>query len=289
MYKLSAIGGILIYFGSHVSIRKGYLEAAKTALKLGALAFQYFPKNPRSLSIKNFNAHDAAACQMFCEQHQLLSIAHSPYPTNIAVNELELRKQIIQSILNDLSIVEACGSIGLVVHFGKYKGKDPLQGYKNSLQCLNQVLSEWNGEALILIENQAGDGTNMGTVLEEFVQIRELCDYPDKIGFCFDTCHAFASGLWTENNWSDLAEKAEQLGYFTHLKAIHLNDSKFPSGSLRDRHANIGQGYIGAERFLEFLKTSTLKKLPIILETPESIDYTHQQEIQYINELIQSY
>jgi deoxyribonuclease-4 len=274
-----------MYLGSHVSIRKGYLEAAKTALHIGARAYQYFPKNPRSLALKTFDRSDAEACAKFCRAHDLLSIAHAPYPTNLAVDDKVQRQVIIQSILNDLSIVEACGSVGLVVHFGKYKGKDPLQGYKNSLQCLNEVLSEWSGNALILIENQAGEGTRMGTTFEEFVQIRSLAAYPEQIGFCFDTCHAFASGLWTEDNWLEIVARGEELDYFAHLKAVHLNDSMFPSGSYRDRHANVGKGFIGQERMAQFLKTSYMQSIPIVLETPESHGFTHQDELTYVNSL----
>lgn len=275
-----------MYIGCHVSIRKGYLEAAKTAKSIGAKAFQYFPKNPRSLAVKTFDLHDALACKEFSWSHNLLSIAHSPYPTNIATGNEAQQHVIVQSMLNDLDIVEACGSIGLVVHFGKYKGKDPLQGYKNSLQCLNEVLSQWNGRALILIENQAGEGTRMGTTLEEFIQIRLLSLYPEKIGFCFDTCHAFASGLWNYGQWSEVAEKAEGLGYFSHLKAVHLNDSLFPSGSCRDRHANIGHGYIGDQGLRQFLQTPYLKNIPLILETPTPANGSHQQEINDVGELI---
>ncbi len=130
-----------VYLGSHISIRKGFLHAAKTAIHIGARAFQYFPKNPRSLSIKSFDKKDAAACAAFCNQHDIKSIAHTLYPTNLAADENVHKELIIESILNDLLIAEACGSIGVVVHFGTYKRKDTLQGYKNSLQCLNNVLS----------------------------------------------------------------------------------------------------------------------------------------------------
>jgi deoxyribonuclease-4 len=276
----------IIRIGSHVSIRKGYLHAAKTSLSMGARAFQYFPKNPRSLSIKSFDDHDAQACADFCVQHDLLSIAHSPYPTNLAANDSASKQAMIQSIINDLHITEACGSLGLVVHFGKYKGKDPLQGYKNSLQCLNDVLSVWNGKSLLLIENQAGEGTPMGTTFEELVQIRELSEYPEKIAFCLDTCHAFASGLFREDDWLEWKNKADELGYLEQLKAIHLNDSMYPSGSLRDRHANIGKGFIGEKRMRELLNEPVLQDIPFILETPSSQNYSHQHELAFIHEMI---
>ncbi len=119
-----------MFIGSHVSIRKGFLGAARTAAAIGGTAFQYFPKNPRSLSVKEFDHADAEACAAFCRREGIISIAHAPYPANLAAEDPHMQEVTVQSLLNDLEIVEACGSIGLVVHFGKYKGKDPLQGYK---------------------------------------------------------------------------------------------------------------------------------------------------------------
>lgn len=268
--------------GSHVSISNGYLAAAQKALKAGGKAFQYFPKNPRSLSVKSYDHSDANNCDRFCQEHGLISIAHTPYPTNLSIEDPKMQQVMIGSILNDLEITEACGSIGLVVHFGKYKGHDPLQGYKLMIDMLNKVLMNWKGKSLLLIENNAGQGVKMGIMFEELVQIRELTDYPHKIGYCLDTCHAFASGLWTGHNWTTIMEKGIDLGYFTNLKAVHLNDSVFPSSSFRDQHANVGKGYIGENNMKEFLHSPVIRDLPIILETPSSQGYSHRDEIKYV-------
>ncbi len=275
-----------MYFGSHVSISKGYLNAAKTALAIGAKAFQYFPKNPRSLSVKSFDKKDTDNCAKFSKEHNLLSISHAPYPTNLAIDDQTIIEQTILSIKNDLEITEACGSIGLVVHFGNYKGTDLLKGYQNIVYLLNEVLEDWNGNSLLLIENQAGQGTKMGMTIEELVQIRNLTKYPEKIGYCFDTCHAFASDLWNGDNHQAFLENGEKLQYFKHIKAIHLNDSVYPNASYRDRHANIGKGYIGEKNIKRFLELPFLEKIPIILETPQSQTYTHQEEITYLRTLV---
>src|SRR3954453_878248 len=102
------------------------------------------------------------------------------------------------------------------------------------------------------------------------MQIRNLSDFREHIGFCFDTCHAYASGLWPAGSggWSDLEKKALALGYFDHLKAVHINDSMYAGGMGKDRHQNIGQGHIGGERFREFLNSAPIRKLPLVLETP---------------------
>jgi deoxyribonuclease-4 len=276
-----------MYIGSHVSTKGGYAEAAKNALAMGAKAFQYFPKNPRSLNIKSFNVQDAEACAQFCTEHGMLSIGHAPYPLNLAA-EVEMHSVMLDALMNGLDITNTCGSVGLVVHFGKYAGKDSLEGYKNIIQLLNKTLVQWHGKALILLENQAGEGKRMGTTFEELTQIRGLCAYPEKIGFCLDTCHAFASGLWNGDNWSEVEASGEKLGYFTHLKAVHLNDSRYPAGSLRDRHANIGHGHIGDDRFRILLNSAHIRDIPIVLETEPKENGTHQSEITHVKQLILS-
>ncbi|MFD2924679.1 deoxyribonuclease IV [Halobacillus naozhouensis] len=272
-------------FGSHVSIREGYLGAARKAASMNASAFQYFPKNPRSLSVKEVNREDAASCKEFCEKHNLISVSHSPYPTNLTPTSTSKRNQVVQSLLNDLEITNACGSLGVVVHFGKEISQDdPLVSYQLMIDVLNEILDQWEGECKILLENNAGKPGTIGTTLEELVQIRQLCDDPEKIGFCFDTCHAFASGLWNGDDWGEVWSKGAELGYFEQLEVVHLNNSKYESGSGKDRHANIiDHGYITATQFDQLLRTPPLKNIPFILETPKEV-VSHQEEIALLRE-----
>lgn len=277
--------------GCHISTRKGMLEAAKAAVRLGSASFQYFPKNPRSLALKTTLPTDAARCASFCREHDVVSIAHSAYPTNLAAEDEGLRQASVASLRNDLAIAAACGSLGVVVHFGKYKGKDPLQGYKNIIQCINETLDGSEAGPLLLLENQAGEGTRMGTTLEELVQVRSLCAHPQRVAFCFDTCHAYAAGLWSSapDGWRLLESKAERLGYTEQLKAVHLNDSVYPGGACKDRHARIGHGTIGEARFGELLRASSwggFSGVPAVLETPVARGQTHAAEIEYVKELL---
>ncbi|MBC8079304.1 MAG: deoxyribonuclease IV [Gorillibacterium sp.] len=271
--------------GCHVSIRRGYLECARRALGMGAGAFQFFPKNPRSLTIKNYDPSDAAKCAAFCREHQLASVTHAPYPTNLAIKEPELLDLIIRSLQNDLAITNACGSIGLVVHFGKSKSSDPLEGYRDILDCLNRVLLDSEGESLVLLENQAGEGSTMGTTLHELVQIRSLADKPEKIGFCFDTCHAYGSGLWKKGKWAELERLGTELDYWRHVKVVHFNDSVYPSGSFKDRHAQVGSGLIGLEQMSQVIRSAQLSANPFILETAEGVDGTHKEEMALLRKL----
>ncbi|REE80057.1 endonuclease IV [Paenibacillus taihuensis] len=267
-------------YGFHVSTRGGFAQAARKVHQLGANAYQYFPKNPRSLAHKSVDVKDGARCAAFCRELGIVSIAHSPYPTNVAAEDADHRANTVLSLLNDLEIAESCGSLGVVVHFGVYKGPDPLEGYRNAVLTLSAITTQWHGKAKLLIENQAGDSTFMGTTMEELAQVRSLCVDPHKIGFCLDTCHLFASGVWDGSPDAAWFHKAKELGVLEHLVAVHLNDSVYPSGEKRDRHARIGEGYIGEAGLSWLLKHPLMADVPFVLETPSDADGTHRQQLE---------
>lgn len=270
-----------MYIGAHVSISGGYLEAAKTALQMRYSAFQYFAKNPRSLSSKtSFNQKDAEACARFCRKHGLISVVHSAYPINLAGADEALFEPTVLSLLNDLQIAEACGSVGVVVHFGKYKGTNPLPAYQRIIRMLENVLMLWEGRALLLLENQAGEGTQIGTAVEELVQVQQLLSHSRKAGFCFDTCHAFASGIWTGGELQNRLDPQAAAAFVQGLKVIHLNDSKYAFRARRDRHAPVGEGEIGLEKLKQLVQMYHNEDIAIILETPESETASKQQQIE---------
>ncbi|AJY77991.1 endonuclease IV [Paenibacillus beijingensis] len=271
-------------YGSHLSIRKGYAAAVKEAQRLGAGSFQYFPKNPRSLAPKTFDRTDAGRCASLSRSLRIVSVAHSPYPCNLASEDDGVRKRTVLSLLNDLDIAEACGSVGVVVHFGIYKGPDILQGYRNIIAALDEITSNWNGSAKLLIENQAGDHANMGTTFEELAQVRNLSRNPERIGFCLDSCHLFASGVWKGDPDAKWAETAEKLGVLREIAAVHFNDSLFPSGSKRDRHAQIGSGLIGEAGLRWLLTLPALREAPFVLETAPDGDGTHKAQLKTMQE-----
>lgn len=270
-------------FGCHISIRNGYLGAAKQAKAMNAQAFQYFPKNPRGLSVKDFNLNDAQLCKKFFEKNDIESVAHTPYPTDLTAVDGAKRKRVVESLINDLHIAEACGSLGVVVHFGKLVDvHEPLKSYQLIIEMLDEVLMDFEGNCKILLENNAGKPGTIGTTLEELVQVRKLSERPNQIGFCLDTCHAFASGLWNGRNWAEVLDKGTKLGYFNHLMVIHFNNSAYPTESGKDRHANIlGPGYITESQFNELIHTPQLKRVPFILETPKE-NITHQEELKLL-------
>lgn len=280
-----------LYVGGHHSIRAGFAGAAQTAMKQGGNCFQFFSKNPRSLTVKNYDRADALRCKQLCTEHELLSVIHTPYPTNLAIDYEEANDQFnrtVSSLINDLEMSEACGSIGIIVHFGIYKGINMLQGYQNIIQCINKVLSGWRGNSLLLLENQAGDHGDMGMTIEELTKIRDLCDNPEYVGFCLDTCHAFAAGMWTGDQDHHFVDKAYQLHFWEHVKCIHLNDSVYPAHARKDRHARVGEGYIGKKGFEFFLSIPEVRTKPMIMESKTGKEGTYREDIDRVRSLVEA-
>ncbi|OYD07821.1 deoxyribonuclease IV [Paludifilum halophilum] len=271
--------------GCHISVAKGFYKASRRARELGADAFQVFTKNPRGLRPKKMDYKDAEKGVRFCREHNLSVVAHTPYITNLSTPKDDLHEVTVRSIREDLHIAETYGAVGAVVHCGKHVGEGVEEGTRRMVETLNEILTDIEGDTLLLLENTAGQGTELGLDIEDLVRIREATDYPEKIGFCFDTCHAFAAGTWKEDTFGELIGKMEETGYLKHLVAIHFNDSKAPYGSRKDRHEKIGEGEIGASALSKFLRCDQLEGLPITLETPVSDEGEYAEEIRYLHRL----
>ena len=119
------------------------------------------------------------------------------------------------------------------------------------------------------------------------MEVRSRVEQPERIGFCFDTCHAFAAGIYRPEDWEAFVEQARSIGYWEHLKAIHLNDSKFEHGSHKDRHANLGKGFIGEEGLAILLRSGAFDGLPVVLETPVKDEAEYGPEMAYARSLLQ--
>ncbi|TCS94659.1 deoxyribonuclease IV [Hazenella coriacea] len=272
-------------FGCHISVAKGFHKAAKRAHELGAQSFQVFTKNPRGLRPKKINEPDAEAGRTYCIENGITLVAHTPYITNLSTPKSDLHEVTIRSIKEDLTIADAYGAIGAVVHCGKHVGEGEEYGVKRMIETLNLILEDHKGNVKLLLENTAGQGTELGLTIQQLVEIREACDYPEKLGFCFDTCHAFAAGIWSLDTFDELLQQMESTGYLKDLVAIHFNDSKAPYQSRKDRHEKVGKGEIGIDALSLFLKETAFEGLPIILETPVDDEKEYAAEIQMLHDL----
>jgi deoxyribonuclease-4 len=266
-----------VQIGCHLSISQGFFGAAKRALELGASALQVFTKNPRSLRAKKVNLDDAAQGREFCQKHNISVVVHTPYVTNLSTPKEDLYLLTKRSLVEDLCIAELFGALGAVVHCGKHVGQGTSAGRERMVACLNDILGTYQGSTKLLLENTAGQGTELGTSLADLVGMREELKFPEKLGFCFDTCHAFAAGIYGVDEVKQLLNEMTVLGYLDHLVAVHVNDSQVEYGSRKDRHANIGQGKIGLETLGKIV--TQLQDVPLILETPQEEEVGYQKEI----------
>ncbi|QDX95219.1 Endonuclease IV [Brevibacillus laterosporus] len=271
--------------GCHISVAKGLEKAAMQAVHLGAQSFQVFTKNPRGLKPKKIDHKDADKGVEIMTKHDITLVCHTPYITNLSTPKEDLQEVTIRSIVEDLHIAEAYGAIGAVVHCGKHVGEGEEYGTKRMVETLDLILEQYNGPVKLLLENTAGQGTELGLTVHALEEIRKASKYPEKIGYCFDTCHAFAAGQWDEESFDKLVEDMEQTGYLNSLVCIHFNDSKVPFGSRKDRHEKIGKGEIGSDALAKFLRSEKLQHLPVVLETPVDDEQEYADELVYVRDL----
>lgn len=263
--------------GCHLSVSKGLTAAVDKANAMGAEAFQYFTRNPRSLRVTGTpNMEDAARAKARQAELGIVSVGHTPYLVNLAAQDDGLWEASIRSLSDDLPLAAARGTAGIVVHCGKPKEGTWQAGAERMRQALARVL-EVDAPVRILLENTAHQGSEVGYDLEQLMTIVD--GFPaDRVGFCLDTCHAFAAA-WMDADDPvrafDVPEYTERLG------AVHLNDSMFPYGGRRDRHARLGQGTMGADLLVRFLAWPFLQTIPVVLETPVDDEREYEPEVRW--------
>ncbi|MCY0878317.1 MAG: deoxyribonuclease IV [Firmicutes bacterium] len=272
--------------GCHLSVAKGFAAAVKVAPTLGANAFQYFTKNPRGFRHqKPLDRLDADRGRALMAELDIVAVGHTPYLINLATPDDDLYQASIEALVQDLIIAEARGTYGVVVHCGKPKAEPRDWGVERMQQALRRVLEENRTEGvMILVENTAGQGSEIGSSLDELMAIVEPFP-PDQVGICFDTQHAFAAGILTPDDWSGFPGFRDA-AFMGRLKAIHLNDSKVPFGARKDRHELIGQGYLGRDGIAAIVNDPRLEAIPFYLETPVAEERQYAEEIAAVKALL---
>jgi deoxyribonuclease-4 len=273
--------------GCHISISKGFVHTVETAHQLGCESFQFFTKNPRAFKGKAADLVEAEKGRQLMKLYDMVCIAHAPYITNLSTPKLDLQEISIASLTQDLENAEAYGAVGCVCHMGKHVEQGEEVGMQRMVEMLDRLLETYTGKCLLLLENTAGQGTELGTTMEQCVEARSRLAQPEKVGFCFDTCHGFAAGAYRPETWDEFVAGARSIGYWEHLKAIHLNDSKFDFGARKDRHANLGQGFIGEAGIAKLLRSGAFTGLPVCLETPVTDESEYGPELVYARSLYQ--
>jgi deoxyribonuclease-4 len=257
--------------GVHVSIAGGIDQAAERALELGCSAMQIFSRNPRGWAASLLAL---PLVKLFREKVNRSDIdpvvVHTPYLLNLASAEGELHRKSARGLAQDLKRAEQLGARFLVTHLGSAGERSMSSGRRQVVKALRKVLEE-DSPVTLLLENSAGGGRTVGAFFGEIAEIMAGTGAGVRIGFCFDSCHAFAAGydFRSREQSRALVKELDRTIGLGRLKVVHLNDCAGSLGSRRDRHQHIGKGEIGLEGFRSLLGQEPLGKIPLILETPK--------------------
>ena len=271
----------MLYIGCHLSASKGFLAMGKQAHSIGANTFQFFTRNPRGGAAKEIDEIDVKAYLEFAKEHNFGKIvAHAPYTLNAAGADARVREFALETFADDLKRMEYVPDNYYNFHPGSHVGQGAEKGIELISDVLNKVLFP-EMTTTVLLETMAGKGSEVGRNFEELKAIIDRTELSHKLGVCLDTCHISDGGYDIINEPEAVLEEFDRVIGIDRLKAIHLNDSMNPMGAHKDRHQKIGDGHIGFEALMKFIKMPQLEGLPINLETPNELE-GYEKEIAMI-------
>lgn len=260
------------YIGAHVSASGGVESAPVHAHEIGANAFALFTKNQRQWVSKPLTESSIRLFKENCEKYELDAryiLPHDSYLINLGHPEEEGLAKSRAAFLDEMQRCEQLGLKLLNFHPGSHLNKIPLEECLNRVaESINLVLARTTGVTAV-IENTAGQGSNVGNEFEQLRYIIDRVDDQSRVGVCIDTCHTFTAGYNLVEEYDRVFQKFEDVVGFRYLRAIHLNDSKKALASRVDRHDSIGKGLIDISFFQRLMKDSRFDDMPIILETPD--------------------
>ena len=262
-----------LYIGSHVSMNSPefYLGSVKEAISYGANTFMFYTGAPQNSYRKPVSELKIQEGRKLLEEHgfdESKLVVHAPYIINGANKTrddlFELSKTVIAS---EIVRTAAFHAQILVLHPGAHVNQGAENGIKNLAECLDEVLSNDNTNVKIALETMAGKGSEIGTSFEQIRAIIDACHYQDRLGVCLDTCHINDAGYDVHDVDGVLKEFDRIIG-LDRLLVVHINDSKNPRSTHKDRHENVGYGYIGFDTLNKYIHHPLLNGIPKILETP---------------------
>lgn len=262
------------YIGAHVSIAGGVENAPVNARKIGAKAFALFTKNQRQWSAAPLTPESIELFKQRCEEYGYEAkhiLPHDSYLINLGNPEKEALEKSRAAFLDEMQRCEQLGLDRLNFHPGSsLKKVSDEECLRTIAESINITLDKTQGVCAV-IENTAGQGSNLGYSFEQIAYIIDRVEDKSRIGVCIDTCHAFAAGydLKSESGFQETFEHFEEVIGFKYLKGMHLNDSKKGVGSHVDRHEDIGRGELGIAPFRMLMHDKRFDDLPLVLETPD--------------------
>ena len=276
-------------FGFHISIAGGFSNVVERARIRACETIQFFSRNPRGWAYHPLEEKDVAEFQSSVQQSTLFPIfLHLPYLPNIASQESKFYKRSVDSIATDLTRAEQLGAQYLIIHIGHRLESSEDEAIEAVSQGINQAFEKVRNSVILLMENTAGQGTEIGYHFDQIKKIIERVHDHQRMGICLDTAHAFEAGYdlsKKEGIERTLASFDKTIG-LERLHLLHLNDSKTPLGSGKDRHWHIGEGYIGTDGFRNLINHPLLKHLPGIMETPRKDTVEDVRNMKVIRSLV---
>jgi deoxyribonuclease IV len=260
--------------GSHMSIAGGLPLAVERAKVHRCDALQIFSKSSNQWRARRLPATEIAEFREKVERASIGPVvAHASYLINLATSEPILRERSILAFGEEIDRAEVLGLLGVVIHPGSYTTGTEDEGIGLVADAVRRVLkTRRRGRALVILEQTAGQGTSLGWRFEQLARMISQLDGDPRVGVCLDTCHLWGAGydLASEAGYRATFESFERTVGLERLRVFHVNDSKKPLGSRRDRHEHIGRGTIGREAFRRLLNDVRFDALPMILETPKT-------------------
>ena len=261
----------MFYIGCHLSSSAGFLAMGETALSIGATTFQFFTRNPRGSRAKAIDPDDTAAFLALQKASGIGTlVAHAPYTINPCSRDEQTREFARQTMVDDLQRMECLPGNLYNFHPGSHTGQGLETGIALIAETLNAILTE-DQHTTVLLETMSGKGTEIGGRFEELREILDRVTLSHKMGVCLDTCHVSDAGYDIAGDLDGVLTTFDKVIGLTRLRALHLNDSLNPLGAHKDRHARIGEGYLGKEAFGRIINHPALQGLPFVLETPNEL------------------
>ncbi len=261
----------MLHIGSHLSSSKGFLAMGKDALKIGADTLQFFTRNPQGGRAKEINSEDVKAFLELAQANKFTKfVAHAPYTLNPCSANPSTREFAEMVFADDLRRMEFLPGNYYNFHPGSHVGQGIDKGIEMIAGLMNKILKA-DMSTTVLLETMSGKGSEVGARFVELQKIIEKIKLSEKVGVCLDTCHVYSAGYDIVNNLDGVLAEFDEIIGLDRLKAVHLNDSKMPFVSHKDRHEKIGKGTIGLEAIVRVVTHPKLNHLPFILETPNEL------------------
>jgi deoxyribonuclease-4 len=272
-----------------MSIAGGLSQVVPRALKLGCETIQFFSRNPRAWRDSVIHRDELQKFKESLARTDVFPVfLHAPYLLNLASQNQDLYARSISYLGDELKQAERMGASFVIVHGGHKLGSEEKEALQRVAKAINKAFAKANNSVQLLIENTAGQGTEIGYKISHFQKIITQVEDRDRIGICLDTAHAFTAGydLTNAQGLDHMIDEFDILLGLAKLKALHLNDSKAPFGSKKDRHWHIGKGGIGRMGFSKIINHPTLAHLPGIMETPRKSDADDRRNMKVMRSLI---